>query len=83
MRELQSPTPTIPPNRFDLGILPVVSDFLLQRASHELPRHMLPSKFVLMQRLPLTPNGSLDTQHCSRACHALQLVEGSIACNAP
>ncbi|CAJ1453979.1 unnamed protein product [Effrenium voratum] len=41
-------------------ILPVVSDFLLQRASHELPRHMLPSKFVLMQRLPLTPNGKVD-----------------------
>lgn len=41
------------------GILPVMSDFLLQRSSKELPRHMLPSKFVLMQRLPLTPNGHL------------------------
>eukprot|EP00928_Gymnodinium_smaydae_P046308 TRINITY_DN30849_c0_g1_i1.p1 TRINITY_DN30849_c0_g1~~TRINITY_DN30849_c0_g1_i1.p1 ORF type:complete len:929 (+),score=226.59 TRINITY_DN30849_c0_g1_i1:118-2904(+) len=43
-------------------ILPVVSDFLLQRASLELPRHMLPSRFVLMQRLPLTPNGKVDTK---------------------
>lgn len=44
-------------------IMPVVSDFLLQRASLELPRHMLPSRFILMQHLPLTPNGKVDTKH--------------------
>ncbi|CAE8628503.1 unnamed protein product [Polarella glacialis] len=43
-------------------ILPVVSDFLLQRSSLELPRHMLPSRFVLMQQLPLTPNGKVDSK---------------------
>ncbi|CAE7225065.1 tycB [Symbiodinium natans] len=43
-------------------ILPVVSDFLLQRSSTELPRHMIPSRFVLMQRLPLTPNGKVDSK---------------------
>ena len=42
------------------GVLPVVSDFLLQRSSTELPRHMLPSSFVLMQLLPLTANGILS-----------------------
>eukprot|EP00913_Durusdinium_trenchii_P014384 g13491.t1 len=43
-------------------IMPVMSDFLLQRSSHELPRHMLPSKFILMQRLPLTANGKVDNK---------------------
>ncbi|CAE7649537.1 bacC [Symbiodinium microadriaticum] len=43
-------------------VLPVVSDFLLTRSSTELPRHMLPSRFVLMQRLPLTQNGKVDTK---------------------
>ncbi|CAE7639266.1 ppsB [Symbiodinium pilosum] len=43
-------------------VLPVVSDFLLQRSSTELPRHMLPSSFVLMQLLPLTANGKVDSK---------------------
>eukprot|EP00439_Symbiodinium_sp_Y106_P061742 s1710_g9.t1 len=43
-------------------VLPVVSDFLLTRSSTELPRHMLPSRFVLMQRLPLTQNGKVDSK---------------------
>mmetsp|Transcript_68412 Transcript_68412/g.222554 ORF Transcript_68412/g.222554 Transcript_68412/m.222554 type:complete len:897 (+) Transcript_68412:70-2760(+) len=43
-------------------IIPVVSDFLLQQASLELPRHMLPSRFVLMQQLPLTTNGKVDSK---------------------
>ena len=47
---------------FGQGIMPVMSDFLLQRSSHELPRHMLPSKFILMQRLPLTANGRLSVE---------------------
>mmetsp|Transcript_42645 Transcript_42645/g.91469 ORF Transcript_42645/g.91469 Transcript_42645/m.91469 type:complete len:924 (-) Transcript_42645:216-2987(-) len=44
-------------------VVPVVSDFLLQQASLELPRHMLPSKFILMQKLPLTQNGKVDSRH--------------------
>lgn len=43
-------------------ILPVVSDFLLRQASLELPRHMLPSRFVLVQQLPLTANGKVDSK---------------------
>eukprot|EP00927_Polykrikos_kofoidii_P039727 TRINITY_DN34057_c0_g1_i2.p1 TRINITY_DN34057_c0_g1~~TRINITY_DN34057_c0_g1_i2.p1 ORF type:complete len:950 (-),score=153.20 TRINITY_DN34057_c0_g1_i2:257-3016(-) len=43
-------------------ILPVVSDYLLQKSSLELPRHMLPSRFVLMQHLPLTQNGKVDNK---------------------
>eukprot|EP00933_Yihiella_yeosuensis_P021614 TRINITY_DN17086_c0_g1_i1.p1 TRINITY_DN17086_c0_g1~~TRINITY_DN17086_c0_g1_i1.p1 ORF type:complete len:673 (+),score=125.58 TRINITY_DN17086_c0_g1_i1:223-2241(+) len=43
-------------------ILPEVSDFLLQRSSLELPRHMLPSRFVLMQQLPLTANEKVDSK---------------------
>jgi len=43
-------------------VLPVVSDFLLQRSSSELPRHMLPSRFVLMQQLPLTTNGKVNVK---------------------
>jgi len=43
-------------------IFPVVSDFLLQRSSSELPRHMLPSRFILMQQLPLTSNGKVNSK---------------------
>lgn len=43
-------------------IFPVVSDFLLQRSSLELPRHMLPSRFILLQQLPLNSNGKVNSK---------------------
>ena len=55
-------------------VLPVMSDFLLQRSSKELPRHMLPSKFVLMQRLPLTPNGKVDQKALPSAVEASRVA---------
>mmetsp|Transcript_124095 Transcript_124095/g.247197 ORF Transcript_124095/g.247197 Transcript_124095/m.247197 type:complete len:653 (+) Transcript_124095:764-2722(+) len=47
-------------------IYPVVSDFLLQQASLELPRHMLPGRYVLMQLLPLTTNGKVNNKQLPR-----------------
>eukprot|EP00435_Cladocopium_sp_Y103_P026678 s1214_g6.t1 len=59
-------------------ILPVMSDFLLQRSSKELPRHMLPSKFILMQRLPLTPNGKVDGKSLPEAVDASSSTSTSL-----
>eukprot|EP00929_Paragymnodinium_shiwhaense_P009439 TRINITY_DN113615_c0_g1_i1.p1 TRINITY_DN113615_c0_g1~~TRINITY_DN113615_c0_g1_i1.p1 ORF type:complete len:905 (+),score=134.92 TRINITY_DN113615_c0_g1_i1:74-2788(+) len=67
-------------------ILPVVSDFLLQRTSLELPRHMLPSRFILLQQLPLTQNGKVNSKALpevvevsTKAASALTALEKTVA----
>jgi len=44
----------------DIGEHGIVTEFLLQGAALLLPRHMLPTRFLLMRRLPLTRSGKVD-----------------------
>jgi FkbM family methyltransferase len=57
----------VPPSSFEAQLAPVEekemavsSGALRQYLEHQLPEYMMPSAFVLLEQLPLLPNGKLD-----------------------
>lgn len=51
----------------------LVTEFLLQGAARLLPRHMLPSRFVLLRKLPLGRTGKIDRKSLPEASCAVRL----------
>lgn len=41
---------------------PVVTEYLLRNSGAKLPRYMLPSRFLLIDKLPITPNGKISVK---------------------